>query len=439
MADSYGYITPTNGFTVEVWFKRNAAGPDYQTLFNQRTQASVSWPVGLNSIGRQIVLEMKTVTGELQFSLVNESATAGTIVASWVDTNSPTYASDNEWHHVAFRVAADKVTWTLFLDGASYASGTASAPLNWNPGIATFGAQYDPVVGDWGSFIWNKWLAYPTLFQTAISDNRIFEHYTAGAGGTVYYGDDEVTRLNRIANWAEVPDQSREFETALINLQGIQVDGTNALTAFQDTSEAGAGLVFADGQSRLVYHNRRHRYNRWNVMTFAESLGSAPEVGMTFTIDDSNIYNDIRGDRPYGSTVRIQNALSKAAHGRKTYSFTIPVTTHEELRNAVAWIASQYGSPTVRISEVTFQAETSTDIEWAATGGVTIGDHITISELPDEAAPQPTMEFVVEKVAISANLKAKTWALKLQLSPFELDKVFQVGVSTLGDAYKIAY
>lgn len=436
---AYGYVVPTGGFTIELWFKRDALGSTYNCLVNQRTQASVAWTVGAaNGIGRQLLLEI-SATGALGFQLVNEGATSGTLVLNWNDASPGGYASDNTWHHVAVRLGTDKQTWTLFLDGENYASGTTSAALNWNPGLLTFGAQYAPHVGDFGSYIWDKWLAYPAVYAYPLTDNRIFEHYTAGSGGTVYYGDDEVTRLTRIADWAEVPDQSREFESALAELQGIQVEGTNALSAFQDTANAAGGLIFADGQSRLVYHNRRHRYNRWSVATLAESTDSAPEYGITFTIDDAHIYNDVRGERPYGSTVRLVDDISKAAHGRKTYSFSIPVTTHEELENAVSWVAAQYRDAVVRISDVSFRAESSDLIEWIGTGGINIGDHIILDELPPDSAPEVKMEFTVEKIGLSVDIRNRVWIVKLQLSPFYLNKVFEVGVSTLGNTYKIGY
>jgi len=435
---SFGYVTPTGGFTIEAWFKRDALPAAWVTLWNQRTQAAVTWTGSVHLVGRQMALEVNP-SGALALTLINEGTTSGTTVLFWADPSPGGYGDDNQWHHVAVRIGTDKRTWTVFLDGEQYATGLASAVLNWKPGILTFGAQYAPHVGDFGSYIWEKWLAYPVVYNKPLTNNRIFEHYTAGAGGTVYYGDDEVTRLTRIADWAEVPDQAREFEPALVELQGIQVDGTNALTAFQDTSAAASGTVYADGQSRLVYQNRRHRYNRWSVATLAESTDSAPEYGITFTIDDSNIYNDVRGERPFGSTVRLVDDISKAAHGRKTFSFSIPVTTHEELQNAVSWIAAQYRNPVVRVSEISLRAESSDLIEWVATGGVQLGDHIILDELPSSDAPEATMEFTVEKISADVDIKNRVWIAKLQLSPFSLNKVFRVGESTLGPTYKIAY
>jgi hypothetical protein len=171
----------------------------------------------------------------------------------------------------------------------------------------------------------------------------------------------------------------------------------------------------------------------------AESTDSAPEYGITFTIDDSRIFNDVRGDRPFGSTVRLVDDISKASYGRKTYSFSIPVTTHEELQNAVSWVASNYQDAVVRVSDVSFRAESSDLIEWIGTGGVNVGDHIILDEMPTDAAPEVTMNFTVEKISLSVDIKARVWVVKLQLSPYYLNEVFQVGLSNLGNRYKIGY
>lgn len=435
---SYGYVTPSTGFTIEAWFKRDAQEAVGQTIVSQRTQASVNWPTyAIHVQGRQFAVEINS-SGALVVQFLNENNN-GTIIGTWTDPSPGGYGDDNQWHHFALRMSTNKSTYAVFIDGEKLVEQNTVFALNWNPGFLTFGAQYSPAVGNWGSYIWNDWLAYLAVYQKPLTDNRILEHYTAGSGGTVYYGDDEVERLERIANWAEIPDQAREFESAVSILQGIQVDGTNALEGFQAASASAGGSVFADGQTRMVYHNRRHRYNRWNVITLGESLQSAPEIGITFTVDDENIYNDVRGSRPFGSTIRIVDPVSKAAHGRKTFEFSIAVTNHEELEHATYWIAAQYRDPRVRISEVTFRAESSDLIEWAGTGGITIGDHLTLIELPADAAPEGTMEFTVEKVSVSVDIKNRVYAVNMALSPYELNKVFRLGVSNLGSDYKIGY
>lgn len=430
---SYGYLTLTNGFTVETWAKHDhlPTGQD-ETLFYQCTQSQVG---GYSTKGNQLHLGFKVTTGALRVQFSQDSGTNYDIV----DPSPSGYPDDAAWHHYALRLASDKKTWTVFLDGLPYMSGTLAAALTWNPGIFTVGAQSNPVRSSYGDYIYKGSLAYVATFNKALTDSRIWEHYAAGNGGAVYYGDTEVQRLNRIWDWADVPQQSRQLDAAVTTVQGIQVTGANALDESHKAAEAGLGIVFADGQSRMVYQSRRHRYNRFVAAVLAESTQSAPGVDFEFSVDDTWVFNDVRGSRPYGSTVRIQNAESRTEFGRKVYSFELPITSAEELRNATNWFANRYGDNRPRISGVTVNAIGSSIIEFVATGGVQIGDVITLAELAGKA-PQDTMTWTVERIELTeGNFQNQTWKVRLELSPYELNRVTQVGVSTLGDGSFIAF
>jgi hypothetical protein len=69
----------------------------------------------------------------------------------------------------------------------------------------SFGGSYTAALGNFGDLLYNGSLAYFAAWDTALSDSRILEHYTAGNGGTVFYGDDEVKRLGRILDYCNVP------------------------------------------------------------------------------------------------------------------------------------------------------------------------------------------------------------------------------------------
>ena len=93
----------------------------------------------------------------------------------------------------------------------------------------------------------------------------------------------------------------------------------------------------------------------------------------------------------------------------------------------------------MRISDVSLRAESSDLIEWIGTGGVNIGDHIVLDEMPPSDAPEVQMDFTVEKISISADIKNRVWIVRLQLSPYRFNQVFEIGVSNLGTKYKIGY
>lgn len=433
---SYGYLIPANGFSVEVWFARAAvpAAAEYPHLFAQYTQVQAGWSttVGLN--GRQMAVYCAPSTGALVVDIRNE---AGAVVATWTDSSPSGYESDGVWHHLAFRMQANKVSWSLWLDNEAKASGSCSSAINWKPGVLSIGGGYAPHLGNYGTYQWADRLAMFAAVNKPLSDNRVSEHYAAGAGGTVYYGDDEVERLTRIYDWTDTPIMCRDSDSALATLQGIEVAGTNALDALLDTAAAASGYVFADGQSWIQYHNKRHRYNRFSLFTFSETTASGVEAGIEFVTDDEKIYNDIRGIRPYGGSYRLVDTESVDEFGRRTYEFTLPITSAEELRNSVGWLLSRYGMQHLRISGVSLRAETSAYVEHAITGRIEIGDHIVIDDLP-EWAPVQTMELAVEGMSLDADFVHGNWVMSFNLTPAEFDQVFQIGVSVLGGKDKVA-
>jgi hypothetical protein len=432
---AYGYVTPTGGFTVEIWFKHSTLPTWNEAIINQQTQNKASaWSTSPNFNGRQFLIYFLVPTGELRVDWRSE---AGTSLLLWTD-DTTAYANDNEWHFLCLRMGADMKTWNLWIDGDKKTTTTALATaIDWKPGVMSFGGSYTAALGNFGDLLYNGSLAYFAAWDTALSDSRILEHYTAGNGGTVFYGDDEVKRLGRILDYCNVPYDTRRFDDPVTTLQGIQIAGENGLSKALETATDATGLVFADGQSVMTYHNRRHRYNRAILKTLSEDSASAPDVGMEFATDDTKVYNDIRASRPFGGSARIRNKSSEYEYGRRVFDLKIAVTSDDEMRNAGTWLAERYGEDRVRISGVTLSAESSDEIE-ELVATVQIGDCVAFDDLPDNA-PFTYAEFIVEGISVEANFKDQTWSLGLELSPAELWNVLQVGVSTLGDGSRIAY
>lgn len=433
---AHGYLIPTGGFVVEVWTWRDVAPVTADaTLFSQSTQGLVGGGGSANE-GKQFWVGMAPTTGAFTVKFWQESS--GAELVSYVDPDPQNYPDDDAWHHWAVRLGANLTSLTIFLDGVQHGTATLSAAPVWNPGRLTIGAVYAPHRGVYGKVLWDKKLAYASAYNLELTANRIQEHYTAGSGGTVYYGDDEVERLNRIFTWAGVPEHQRRLEPAVTTVQGIQVAGANPLEEAQKTAEAAQGLMFADGQGFAVYHNRRHRYNRHSSATLAESLGAAPEVGLKFTTSERWIVNDVRGRRPYGTEIRMVSQQSQNEYGKRVTSFELAITDQEELRNAVSWMLARYGTDRIRVSGMTLHAHTSEILRELAEGAIEIGDVITLDELPD-TSPVSSIDFVVEQIGIDADFVNKEWIVPLELTPVDVNRVFEIGVTELGDGSYISF
>lgn len=429
---TYGYVTPTDGWTIELWFRRTANPvAAYAPFFSQVSQSSGQH---FYLTGRQMICGVETA-GQLIVQIIQED---GTPIANWFDPSPAGYGSDGTWHHVALRMADDKKTWTIFLDGEVLYQETMAAAWNISTGVLNVASESASHRGTYNA-MYDSRMSYFAVFDKALTNNRIQEHYTAGNGGTVYYGDSETTRIRRVLDWADVPYPSRLVDDSVTTLQGIEVAGSNALDALQETAEAAFGLVFADGQTRVVYRNRSHAYNRFTSITLGETLQSGPDVEFEFSTDNTWVFNDIRGSRPFGGTIRIQDPLSRAKYGRKVYAFSLPITDATELRNAVTWMLARYGIARPRVSSVTFSAINSPLIEVATTGGLQIGDVMTVIDLDVTESPAEVMKFFVEGMSLNADFRGEVWTMTFNLSPYDLNKVFQIGASQLGDGSLVAF
>lgn len=435
----FGYLTIDGGWTIEAWFNRDTLpGVGGQAvLLGQHTQGSkVTNPDDSQSVqGRQFTLGVDS-SGAWSF-VVSDDGEPDRI--DYTSATGIAYFSDSKWHHVAVVLkAANKRDWALYVDGVLVGSGTASAVPSWKPGRLAIGAMYAPQRGNFGARLWDKKVAYVAAIDKEISQERIIEHYNAGAGKSVYYGDDEVTRISRVLDWANVPESHRLLDDPVTTLQGIAVTNSNALEKAQEAGEAARGLVFADGTGHIRYQSRRRRYNRHQSYRLAESLGSAPEVGIQFATNKQYIYNDIRGSRTAtgttdtASVIRMQNEVSIDTYGRKVYTFTVPLTDPEELKSMVAWLLARYGEDQVRISNVKFRIESSSELR-RLMETVEVGDLIVLDELTDPA-PAATMEFLVEQITCNVNFLERKWEVGLALSPHSFNRSFQIGVSQIGGA-----
>lgn len=140
-------------FTVEAWFKTSLAAK------------------------RQIVSRWANGNGALQrWSLQLDTSGRPTFVAQ--DTGYRTIAmttgkADGAWHHLV--VTASGLNLTMYLDGASVATGTrASTDLGGDTAVVRIGATAD------GGEFFNGSLDEVAIYGTALTASRVQAHYTAG-------------------------------------------------------------------------------------------------------------------------------------------------------------------------------------------------------------------------------------------------------------------
>src|SRR5690606_36251931 len=129
----------------------------------------------------------------------------------------------------------------------------------------------------------------------------------------------EPQRVARVLDWVRVPDWRRQLDAPVTQLDATEVENANALDVVQTAVSAADGLVFADGRGDIVYQSRSRRKVRWTVAELSESMGTAIESGVEFSMDQTWVYNDITGERP-NSDLKIKRVDdgSVRIYGRKT-------------------------------------------------------------------------------------------------------------------------
>lgn len=429
----YGYFTPSKGITFQCWFNRNAAPAAgyYPAFASQFRQGPCTWSQNKSTNGKQFWFGLYP-TGAMAMSIYQGD---GSIIWNLADPSPSGYPDDGQWHRAAI-TTPNGLTWRMWLDADQIASGNATFTAAWTPGVLTVGGGYAPALGNYGTELWDKKLALVSAYNRELTNTEMLDSFNS-VGSACFGGEDEVTRLGRVYGWTATPNWNREYDAAASVLQGVTITGTNALSLVQDTAKATSGLVFADGQGYMQYHNRAHRYNRWSLFDFSESLEAGVGMGVDFTTDVAKIYNDIKGTMSDAGTFRLRDNVSIDSNGVKSYSFTLPISNSEEMRNTVGWFLFRYGTALMRVSSITLSAATSTLLSSATTGLVEIGDRFTVSELP-EWCPLRELDVTVEGISLEANFKEGTWDMVFNTSPAEFDHVIQVGVSAVGSQDKVA-
>lgn len=262
------------------------------------------------------------------------------------------------------------------------------------------------------------------------------EAYWIGAG---MYGsskgpfrEDETARLSRLVRYAGFVGETA-FDTAASNILGVEWDtGQTAVEEIQTTAEDASGYVFMDGDGCLTYHNRKRRQGAPVRFTLGEATGLPYGSDLDLQVDEDRIVNEVAFTRPSGASGVIRDDGSMIAHGKKTKSVELRVTSDAEVLDASYWILNRYKDPVIRCDEVTLEA-TACPALFPVVLGVEIGDRITLGDLP-AASPASSLAFYVE--AISTTVKAEgvtpEWVTVLSLSPASLNDVWVLEDDTLG-------
>jgi hypothetical protein len=218
--------------------------------------------------------------------------------------------------------------------------------------------------------------------------------------------------------------------------------GTVADTALEHMQAVAAseqGLLYIDGEGRLVFEDRHHRIkcHSTSAATFGDGEGELPYLQFEATADDNWIYNDIRLTREGGSEQTASDATSQAAYGRRTYQKSgLLLTSDSETLSAARWLLALYKDWSMRSETLVLSGELS-DGMWPYALGIQPSDRVTVVRRPPGGGAAISRDYFVEAVRYdwSPGYLRVAW----QLSPASLQEWWLLGTAVLGKNTRLAY
>lgn len=403
-------------FSVAFWALPVRPSSGYVTLF-----------AGWDDAGQQLLTVRYASDGTVQVNVTYASGEQQTYDTLSILTLSTSVAS-----FIAVTITGG--SFTLYVNGAlafgypnSPAANSDLRDLKWS----SLAGQQAPARSTWAEYA-NGTYGHVAIWNRAISANEVADFWKIGGRGTTPYTESEDSRISRLASYAN-------FQGDLLLDSGLSTvthpvwdEGTTALEVVQGTAEDASGYVFMDGDGRLTYHNRARRQSAPVRFTLGESSGLPFEPGLTFTMDDDKVINEVTYSRTGGTSGTVRSASSIAAYGRKSKSLDLSLTTDSAVMNAAYALLNVYDAPIVRCDQVSIKP-TATDALFPVALGVEIGDRIRLTDLA-ATAPASSYEFYVEAIDtdVSTDGQTATWVATLSLSPAVATDVWVLEDSTNG-------
>lgn len=334
---------------------------------------------------------------------------------------SATTVKDGLLHHVALVVDTPDST-TLYVDGVSEG---ATAAWGAGVGIERLSVGGGRLLGD-PTPTFNGTIAHVALTQVALSASRIAAHSAAGLTG--FAGDTPATRLNRYADFLQVPTAERSFATGASPVAHIDTTGSTTLDLMRRVETTESGVLFDAKSGALTFHGRSTRYAQASAVTLDMA---AQDVESTFApmLDRSTLVNDVTATSATTSGRAVDTA-SRDAYGLARDSVALDTTDPEEPLQAASWRVSRYAEPRVRVPALDVNlTHLPLAQQQAILGTLDVGARLTVSNQPSQA-PVTTEDYFVEGYAYTLSPAAVT--VSLNVSPATLWQVFTLDSATLG-------
>lgn len=312
--------------------------------------------------------------------------------------------------------------------------GTAAAPtMFWHADDAT------PIVPTTHSLFtgyadrWPQEWEMPSYAEVPITFSDAFELLAAAdiGAGTAWPAELSGARLGRVLDAVSWPAGDRVLDAGQVTIVETTIntdDGTKALGHLQDVADSelmGGGVLFIDGQGRVVFHDKHHRLKPASVYTPLATFGDNgwPEIDYEDLVPDydkDRITNDWRITPSGGAVIKVEDSASITNHFRRTQRRTPLVADVNECQSQAEYLTALTKSPLLRFDRIDFAPShladgRLADYTWANIMGREIGDRIRVKKRPPGGGSAISQDCHIE--GISHAFTDQEWRTTWLLSP----------------------
>ena len=249
------------------------------------------------------------------------------------------------------------------------------------------------------------------------------------ASTTGFSGERSDQRIARIASWIGFPTARQVLDVGnSTSIAHVDPSGKAPLSYMQEVADTEQGVLYADTQGRLVFHNRARSYTVPSATASVDAnlLGKeAKFVGNLF-----GVINEATGSRDGGAD---QSYSDPAAQTKTGWVLSadrkLLVTTDAEVTSAIQWLVNTHKTPQPRLINSTLDAYTSL-ADQAELRALDVDSRLDITGLPPQA---PAATTVLRVNGYSEQISITGWDIAPSTSAFASVQAFVLDDTTYGD------
>jgi hypothetical protein len=270
-----------------------------------------------------------------------------------------------------------------------------------------------------GADFWAGKLQWVAIYEEALSPERIAAHYDA-----ISLGLDGATTGARISDLLELVGlwSTTSIQTGQRSMIPARTAGAQPLGMIDDavTSEGLPARFFftKGGVPKFLAANYRSSapYNS-PLYTFSLAGGSEiPYESVTFSDEDSYLYNRIRVTVEDGATSEAADTTSETKYGRSVLQLDLPHASQTDADNYASNLLSRFKDPMIRIQQFTLNSTAGT-AAGAALLALQQGDSVRVKYAPMNGGTTIDQTSYVERYTLSQATAGAPLMATFDISP----------------------